>query len=133
MVKLYKTFIRPHLEYASIVWDPHLVKDTQSLEQVQKFALRMCFRDWSCQYETLLNRARLPTLSTRRKHAKLCHIFKLIHGLTDCLVAPVHTRLLQGRYPIYHYKISEQTPHNSYILFILTLSVCGIHYHLVHK
>ena len=34
-LKLYKTFVRPHLEYGSIAWDPHLVKDTQSLERTQ--------------------------------------------------------------------------------------------------
>ena len=93
-LKLYTTFIRPHLEYASVVWDPHLAKDIQSLEQAQKFALRMCYREWTCQYEHLLERAKLPTLSERRKRAKLCHLFKIVHELTDCQVAPVHTKML---------------------------------------
>ena len=93
VLKLYTTFIRPHLEYASAVWDPHLAKDIQSLEQAQKFALRLCYRDWTCRYEQLLERARLPTLSERRKQAKLCQLFKIVHELTDCQVAPVHTKV----------------------------------------
>ena len=32
LLQLYKTFIRPHLEYCSIVWDPYLVKDNESAE-----------------------------------------------------------------------------------------------------
>ena len=31
-----------HLEYASQVWDPHLIKDIHALESLQKFALRVC-------------------------------------------------------------------------------------------
>ena len=46
-----------------------------------------------CQYEHLLERAGLPALSERRKRAKLCHLFKIIHELTDCQFAPVHTKM----------------------------------------
>jgi len=42
LVKLYKSLIRPHIEYTCSVWDPHLKKDIQALENVQKFALRIC-------------------------------------------------------------------------------------------
>ena len=47
LLKLYKAFIRPHLEYAPQVWDPHLVKNIDLLEKTQKFALRVCCKDWS--------------------------------------------------------------------------------------
>ena len=40
---LYKSVIRPHLEYACQVWDPHLLKDyIQLLEGTQKFVLKVC-------------------------------------------------------------------------------------------
>ena len=38
LIMLYLTQVRPSLEYVVQVWDPHLVKDTQALESVQKFA-----------------------------------------------------------------------------------------------
>ena len=38
-ILLYKAFIRPNLEYACQVWDPHLKKDIAALESVQKFKL----------------------------------------------------------------------------------------------
>ena len=34
---LYIAYIRPHLEHACQVWDPHLIKDIHALESVQKF------------------------------------------------------------------------------------------------
>ena len=39
---LYIAYIRPHLEYAGHVWDPHLIKDIHALDSVQKFALMAC-------------------------------------------------------------------------------------------
>ena len=35
--QLYVAFIRPHLEDATAVWNPHLSKDMQELESVQRF------------------------------------------------------------------------------------------------
>ena len=35
LLQLYKSFIRPHLEYCSIVWDPYHVGDIESLEKVK--------------------------------------------------------------------------------------------------
>jgi len=36
--QLYLSTVRPHLDYACQIWDPHLVKDKKILEDVQKFA-----------------------------------------------------------------------------------------------
>ena len=40
LLELYSVLVRPHLEYAAPVWDPHLTKYTNKLESVQKFALK---------------------------------------------------------------------------------------------
>ena len=54
LLKLYTSYIRPHLEYAAISWDPYLKKDIALLEDVQKFALKVCTKSWDQDYSTLL-------------------------------------------------------------------------------
>ena len=63
---LYLTTVRPHLECASSVWDPHLKKDTEDIEHAQKLALKL----WYCSYYDLLNLANIPTLAFRRQQLK---------------------------------------------------------------
>ena len=38
--RLYNTLVRPHLEYAASVWDPHVTKQKQAIEKVQRRAAR---------------------------------------------------------------------------------------------
>ena len=62
---LYLTLIRPNLKYASIVWDPYLVKNHKVLEDVQKFACRVCTKDWHTDYQYLLDGLHIPSLKLR--------------------------------------------------------------------
>ena len=45
--KAYLTLVRPILEYASSVWDPHLIKDSDQIEKVQRAAARWVTSDYS--------------------------------------------------------------------------------------
>ena len=63
MLKLYTSFIRPHLEYACTAWDPFLKKDINVLEGVQEFALRVCTKSWDLTYDALLSETHLPSQS----------------------------------------------------------------------
>ena len=58
------------------------------LEKSQKFALRVCTKNWSATYAELLKSTNVPSLSDRRKIAKLCHLYKPVYDLTDCQNAP---------------------------------------------
>ena len=86
LTKLYCSFIRPYLdsEYASIVWNPGLKGEVDALENVQKFTLQMCTKQWSSSYDELLSSTSLPSLKERRTQASLCHLYKIIHGETVC-------------------------------------------------
>ena len=72
------SLIRPHLEYASPVWNPHLAKDIKLLESVQKMALKICTKCWSESYENNLASLSLPTLARRCDHLSLYYFYKLV-------------------------------------------------------
>ena len=82
LLKLYLSHIRPHLEYCSAVWNPHLKGDIAELEKVQKFALRVCTKSWDTSYDELLAASKLPSLESRRNHTSIRHLFKIINELT---------------------------------------------------
>ena len=90
--QLYVSNIRPHLEYACQVWDPYLQKDIGMLESVQKFALRVCSKQWDASYSMLCSSLNLPTLAARRKQMKLSVMYKIVHGLACFPNVPISAR-----------------------------------------
>ena len=78
---LYVSLIRPHLEYAVSVWNPHLKKDIDQLENIQHRATRLCPSNKKKTYEDRLKIMRLTTLVTRRKRGDLIQLYKILNGL----------------------------------------------------
>ena len=85
--QLYMSSVRPHLEYATAVWDPHLQKDINKLEKVQTFALRMCTKNWTADYDSLLTSCNLPSLKKRHLFLKLSFLYQLVNNL---VILPSH-------------------------------------------
>ena len=81
LMQLYLSLIRPHLEYACPVWDPHTMKDKVLLEDVQRFALRMATKQWDSGYQDLLDIMNVPSLADRRLQLKLALLYKIVHGM----------------------------------------------------
>ena len=79
--QLYLSLVRPHLEYACQIWDPHLVKDQKMLENVEKFGCRLAAHHWDASYQELLELFELQPLEQRRLYLKLGMMFKIIHKL----------------------------------------------------
>ena len=67
MLNLYKTLVRPHLEYCISAWSPHNQKDKKLIEKVQHRFTRMITSIKSLQYEARLQKLGLWTLEERRK------------------------------------------------------------------
>ena len=51
---LYKTLVRPHLEYCAPIWSPHLAKDIDVLEKVQRRATKLITSISTLTYEARL-------------------------------------------------------------------------------
>ena len=48
------------------------------IEGVKKLALKICTKQWTTSYSTLLTLTRVPSLEKRRPILKLCYIFKIL-------------------------------------------------------
>jgi ribonuclease P/MRP protein subunit RPP40 len=77
---IYKTYIRPHLEYCVQAWSPHLVKDVQCLERVQKAATNLVPMLRKCSYTDRLRKLGLTTLQTLRKRGDMIEVYKIMTG-----------------------------------------------------
>ena len=74
----YTTLVRPTLEFASPVWDPHTAKDIKNLEAVQRRAARWVAgrHRQTSSVDAMLSDLQWPTLEDRRKRARLIAFYK---------------------------------------------------------
>ena len=92
LLKLYLSYVRPHLEYCSHVWTPSLKGDVDIIEAVQKYALRVWTKSWELSYDDVLSATSISPLHQRRMIACVCHLYKILNGLTEFPDAPVQTK-----------------------------------------
>jgi hypothetical protein len=91
----YTTLVRPVLEYASPVWDPHQITTTRDIEQVQRRAARFaynCYQDHSPGCVTnLLNSLQWEFLQKRRWKQSLIICYMIHHQLIAIKPADYYT------------------------------------------
>ena len=83
LVQLYKSIVRPSLEYCSPVWHPYLKKDITKVEKVQRRATKLLQPLKELQYEERLKRLNLPSLFYRRHRSDLIQMYKIVHGIDE--------------------------------------------------
>ena len=81
-LKLYKQLVRPHLEYAVSVWNPHLKRDIERIEKVQRRATKCINGMQSKSYQDRLHILGIDSLQKRRCVFDLVELFKIIHNLS---------------------------------------------------
>jgi len=80
MLKLYKSLVRPHLDYCIQVWRPHFKKDIQLLENVQRRVTK-CVQDCDgMEYKERLRVLNLTEFEVRMKRADFLEVFKILNG-----------------------------------------------------
>ena len=81
----YVTYVRPIVEYASVVWSPHTQALKNLLEMVQRKAARFVFNSFArnISVTALLERLNWTTLENRRNHAKVTMFYKIINDIVS--------------------------------------------------
>ena len=80
-IRLYKTYIRCHLEYCIQAWSPWTVADKEVLEKVQKRAVGLVSGLVGKTYEEKLAECGLTTLEERRIRGDMIQTWKIIQGV----------------------------------------------------
>ena len=82
-IRLYKIYVRCHLENAVQAWNPWLIQDIQNIESVQKRAIRCCHGLQGSTYEEKLKEVGLTTLAERRSRGDMLETFKILNKIDD--------------------------------------------------
>ena len=75
--------MRPSLEFAPTVWDPHTKKGTDRIEMVQRRAARYVLNRYhnTSHVTEMLEGLKWPTLEERRKNYRLTMMYKISNNL----------------------------------------------------
>ena len=80
---LYKTLVRPHLEFGNVAWGPFNRADQLLIEKVQRRATRLVTSIRHLPYEERLQTLKLPTLFYRRRRGDMIQMYQLFNGGVD--------------------------------------------------
>lgn len=77
--KMYKTYVRPILDFNAPIWSPHLKKDINTIEQIQRRVSKVPLNLKSKSYLQRLKSLNLTTLESRRKRGDLIYSYIILN------------------------------------------------------
>ena len=83
LLRLYKAYVRPILEYCQQAMSPYLQKDINEIEKVQRRATKLLHYLKDKSYEERLKDLDLHTLEYRRTRGDMIVMYKITNGLMD--------------------------------------------------
>ena len=97
---LFKTLVRPLLEYGNAVWGPHNKADQLAVERVQRRATKLVTLIRQLPYAERLEALQLPSLQYRRRRGNVILVYQVMHGLLDlpcdAFFQRPHARMTRG-------------------------------------
>ena len=75
---LFKALVRPHVEYGQSVWAPWLIRQSITIENVQRRATKLVPELKDLSYKERLQKLNLPSLKYRRLRGDLIEVYKIM-------------------------------------------------------
>ena len=79
-INLYKSYIRPVLEYGNIIWGPQYILDQEQIEKIQRRATKLVQDLQNCTYNDRLTALNLPSLKYHRLRGDMIMFYQLLHS-----------------------------------------------------
>ena len=83
LMRAFLVYVRPVVEYCSVIWSPCLKQDIESIEKVQRRFTKRLKGLKSMTYAERLQYLSIPSLELRRLHLDLLFCYKIVFGLVD--------------------------------------------------
>jgi hypothetical protein len=83
LTNLFRTYVRPCLEYCCSVWNPHMIRDINCIERVQRRFTKRVPGLWDVPYQERLKILNLELLERRRLAIDLVTCFKIIYNFVN--------------------------------------------------
>ena len=115
ITNLYKTYVRPIVEYNTSVWSPHTKSNIAAIESVQRrFTRKICKRSnmkYSC-YDDRLVALNLESLESRRIKQDLFLFYKILHNIIDIDFSSLFEFSSLGGYGLRRHSMQVKRPAN---------------------
>ena len=108
---LFKSLVRPHLEYGNLVWGPFNRADQRAIERVQRRAIRLVASIRHHEYRIRLRLLKLPSLYYRRRRGDMIHVYLMLHGGVDVRAGDMLKMHADG--PTRGHSLRLHKPHSS--------------------
>ena len=83
LTRAFCTFVRPLLEFSSVIWCPYFKNEINKIESVQRSFTKSIFNLRSSTYNERLVNLKLDSLQCRRLKTDLTLCYKILNGLVD--------------------------------------------------
>ena len=83
ILPLYKSLVRPHLEHAVQFWSPHLRRDIDKMEKIQRRATKIIPEIRNHSYRQRIQELDLTSLVQRTLRGQLIEVFKYLNRFTS--------------------------------------------------
>ena len=105
---LYKTLVRPHLEYGCTIWGPFNRADQKAIERVQRRATKQIAEIRHEPYQERLRQLNLPSLYYRRRRGDMIKVYQIIHSDLDLLPESFFSTARDARTRGHQWKLSKE-------------------------
>jgi ribonucleases P/MRP protein subunit RPP40 len=80
LMKAFTVYVRPIIEYCSVVWNPQYQCYVKQIESVQKRFTKYLVNMKHLSYHERLIKLQIDSLATRRLKSDLCTVYSILHG-----------------------------------------------------